>query len=948
MNMNTSVFSRTPSVAVYNARGQGIREIQYYRHPDTPDTTEARITRHGYDARGSLTQSADPRLYAAGRVNFTWLTDLTGAALHADSVDAGPTASLNDAAGRPAAALTAEGMLRTWLYEGNTLPGRLTAVTEKSPDGAVRTTERYVWSAATPEAKPLNLAGQCVRHYDTAGRTQINSVALSGAVSSESVQRLADGAVADWQGSTEAQWGAPLTGMVYVSQTTTDVTGNILTLTDATDNIQRLAWNVAGQLAGSWLTLKGGTEQIIVRSLTYSAAGQRLREEHGNGVVTLYAYEPQTQRLTGVKTERPAGHAAGEKVLQDLRYAYDPVGNVLTVGNAAEAPRFWRNQKVVAQNTYAYDSLYQLASATGREMANAGQQGSTPPAGATFDSATYTNYARQYCYDGGGNLTQIRHSAPAVNNNYTTDITVSNRSNRALVSTFTTAPQQVDAFFTAAGNQKQLQPGQVLSWTVRGELAQVAPVTRNGEAADREDYRYDGNSQRVSKTTIQKTGDTTRTRKVIYLPGLELRSVMSGSRVTELLQVTTVGEAGRAQVRVLHWEGVPPEGIVNNQVRYSYGDLIQSAGLEVDQGGNVISAEEYYPYGGTAVLVSRNQTEVAYKSVRYSGQERDATGLYYYGYRYYQPWSGRWLSADPAGTVDGLNLYRMVRNNPTTLWDDNGLAPKKAEDGYYYHLTSAKNLASIVERGFIPQGSAGPTLSEGDLLKRQQGTLRAIYNQVASIVNKGAIPKNKIAPGNFIMPDEFWQKFQTEAGNIIGDTSIESIDVKLKNAIELSAASLDKAAFGKKYTGLNTTSIDKERQGILSNDVINKIIMQKPVLQQQKEAENTKGYIYMAATKNTLEKYAGAFKAQAGASADGSQAPGLIILAIHESVFSEGILEEDMQEPDSAVRYQGQVNPESLGFVNTKGEIVGNTSNEVVLNYESALSFIRKRENYNA
>lgn len=49
--------------------------------------------------------------------------------------------------------------------------------------------------------------------------------------------------------------------------------------------------------------------------------------------------------------------------------------------------------------------------------------------------------------------------------------------------------------------------------------------------------------------------------------------------------------------------------------------------------------------------------------------------MYYYGYRYYQPWIGRWLSADPAGTIDGLNLYRMVRNNPVTLHDPDGRMP---------------------------------------------------------------------------------------------------------------------------------------------------------------------------------------------------------------------------------------------------------------------------------
>nr|WP_255701913.1 RHS repeat-associated core domain-containing protein [Bordetella sp. LUAb4] len=95
--------------------------------------------------------------------------------------------------------------------------------------------------------------------------------------------------------------------------------------------------------------------------------------------------------------------------------------------------------------------------------------------------------------------------------------------------------------------------------------------------------------------------------------------------------------------------------------------------METDKDGNVITQEEYYPYGGTAVLASRSNSEVKYKYIRYCGKERDATGLFYYGLRYYQPWIGRWINPDPAGTVEGQNLYRMVRNNPLTLQDRAGL-----------------------------------------------------------------------------------------------------------------------------------------------------------------------------------------------------------------------------------------------------------------------------------
>lgn len=231
-----------------------------------------------------------------------------------------------------------------------------------------------------------------------------------------------------------------------------------------------MAYDVAGLLSGSWLTVKDGTEQVIVQSLTYSAAGQKLREKHGNGVVTTYTYEPETQRLTGIRTERSAGHSSGPKVLQDLRYEYDPVGNVLKISNHAEETCFWRNQKVVQENTYAY------------EMANAGQQGSGLPSASVplpTDSSEYTSYTRAYTYDTAGNLTQVHHS-PATGSGYTTTITISDRSNRAVLSTLTENPADVDALFTADGQQKQLQPGQALVWTPRNELLQVTSVVRDG------------------------------------------------------------------------------------------------------------------------------------------------------------------------------------------------------------------------------------------------------------------------------------------------------------------------------------------------------------------------------------------------------------------------------------------------------------------------------------
>ncbi|MDE9571804.1 RHS repeat protein, partial [Xenorhabdus bovienii] len=81
-------------------------------------------------------------------------------------------------------------------------------------------------------------------------------------------------------------------------------------------------------------------------------------------------------------------------------------------------------------------------------------------------------------------------------------ITVSNRSNRAVLNTLTKDPAQVDTLFDKGGHQLQLLPGQPLIWTGRGELQQVTPVSR-GDQSDKETYRYDADSQRIVKVSTQ-------------------------------------------------------------------------------------------------------------------------------------------------------------------------------------------------------------------------------------------------------------------------------------------------------------------------------------------------------------------------------------------------------------------------------------------------------------
>lgn len=656
--MSARLHRKTPAINAVDGRSLPVRQVAYCRSKEG-EKPQMRASRQEYDVAGRLIAQRDPRLANATVANLATVYSLSGKPLRVNSVDAGWRLNLLGDAGQ---------ILRSWDQRGNHWQStydnqlRLIATEEQAAGKELRKVECLSYGDSSQESAALNQCGALIRHDDSAGTLIVEAYALCGKPLGQTRHMLIEAAHPDWPTDLKDRDGLLEKGEGYKTSWSYDALGQVIQQTDAARHEQHYAFDVAGQLKSASLKIKGtGAQKTIVEDLVYNAFGQVESQTAGNGVTSRAMFDPANGRLTSLSASAPG------RTLQDLRYTYDAVGNVLQITDNVQPERFNSNQRVKPVSTFTYDSLYQLTSATGREAAGLTHPHALPTAGTIpFDPTQLFNFTELYTYDDGGNLTELRHVREG--NNYTRTLNVAAASNRlASWSQGDDTTTRITLDFDDNGNLQALCPGQPLAWNSRNQLDCVVLVKRENSADDTEHYAYDSSGQRVRKIKTTHAAAMIHTEEVRYLPGLEIRT-----RHNERLEVITL-QAGRCNVRYLHWTEGRPSRIAANQLRYSLDDHLGSSSLELDDKADLISQESYLPYGGTAWVASRSAVEADYRTIRYSGKERDASGLYYYGHRYYAPWLQRWISPDPAGTVDGLNLYCMVGNNPVRFVDPSGL-----------------------------------------------------------------------------------------------------------------------------------------------------------------------------------------------------------------------------------------------------------------------------------
>lgn len=683
----SSLHQHTPSLTAFDPRGLTLRTVAYHR-ARAQDEPQTRVHRQTFSAGGQLQQQWDARLHRlhktdpAVQPNQRLRHSLSGRVLRSHSIDAGWRIALSGIAGQLLWVWDARGSQQRYEFDAVLRP---VAVFEQADDDArERCTERLEYAVMNTLHAARNQCGRLIRHDDPAGSVLFEQYALSGAVARQGRLFLRAEEALDWSAQLDVR-KAQLETERHTSAWRYDALGGLVEQTDAKGNRQQSLYGPEGELTEASLVFSSGTRKRLFDLRTYNAQGQVESERAGNNVLTLATYRPHDGRLLKLTARRSANTQA---VLQDLTYTYDRIGNVLSISDAAQPTTWSSNSKIDAIASFEYDTLSQLIKATGRENAQH-KYGPALPALVQFastDSSLMRNYTRHYQYNEGGNLVQMQH-VPSSGQGYTQRLNTATHSNHSVLNGLDSDADPLKGF-DQNGNQLLLMRGQAISWNLRNQLQRVTQVVREQGSSDDETYGYDGGGLRVFKRRSSLAKNGQHVEQVRYLPGLELHS---NDATGESFMVLSI-EGGLTRVRALVWEHKRPAEVADEQLRFSLVDATASSTLELDEQAALLSQEGYYPFGGTAWWAAKSQVEARFKTVRYSGKERDTTGLYYYGYRYYAPWLMRWISADPAGDVDSLNLYAMVGNNPVTFTDAVGLAPN--------HML-ARSLAIIILTGAL-------------------------------------------------------------------------------------------------------------------------------------------------------------------------------------------------------------------------------------------------------
>lgn len=623
----TTTDARSKAVASYSDVRDQVRVVD-----EGPDSTGVGMpairTGYGYDAAGQLVEVTDN----GGNVT-TIEYDLLGRQTAVDTPDGGLVEQEWDPAGNLVALITptlrAKSERITYAYDFEHLTGvdypETQLAKRGSPPAFLPSPDvTYVWGA---KGAAGNGAGRVVRVEDGA-RYQDLTYDRLGAIASE---------IATMR-STHL---TPLTLAEYTFETSFryDGLGRLLGVTYPDGEQLSNTFDAGGLLNGIKGTWSGGDVQYL-RRLEYDEFNYRAFQETGNGVTTEYTRDPNTRRLERQVTTTPV------RIVQDLNYEYDLVGNVERYDNNTPVPG---SDLMGGSSTqvYGYDPFYRLTSADGTY---------------NYPPTKRREYSWDASYDALGNVTA--------------------------------KSQRDEDFSTPTGGKGIVVKPTTYSFDPIRYVPGRHQISQIGSVA----YKYDADgsflgTQVGGKWQRSVVWDAARRARIIgdtgsttdYTYDESGRLAIERGKSAETLYVNRWYTVRSGNITKHIWadgDRLATQQVLDPTERrnyYLHKDLQGSTNAVTDDGALLFQHLEYFPSGERWIVEESNQYRTPYLfGGAYWEENRRLTDL---GERWYEPremflYSPEpILSEDPAQVIDDpalLPAYTYAQSNPLRLYDPDG------------------------------------------------------------------------------------------------------------------------------------------------------------------------------------------------------------------------------------------------------------------------------------
>jgi RHS repeat-associated protein len=433
----------------------------------------------------------------------------------------------------------------------------------------------------------------------------------------------------------------------YAYQANSDLLSTITLRNGATTRLTTTrVYDRWGRLQSQWAVANAASVQPTVGSgYTYNAAGQRIRQDLGDGTYWTYAYDSLGQ-LTGAQRRWPDGTLVAG---QQYGYLYDDIGNRKQSQEGGDA-----NGAGLQTTSYTANLLNQYSTITTPGVASVnGLANATNTV--TVNGAATVRQGEYWWRE-----TSVNNaSAPvwaslnvAASNGGTTNTTV----NRYVPKASEVPTYDDDGNQTGDGRW-------IYRWDAENRLVEMETTSTAitaGVPYAKVRWTYDPLGRRIQRQSWQGANPVVVT-KYVY-DGWQCIAELDGSNVVTATYAwgkdLSGSRTGAGGVGGLLWVHHAQHG----RHFYAYDGNGNVCGLTSATDGTRSGGYEYDPFGGVPRVDAGNPV-VSWNEWQFSTKRKDPVAdVVLYEYRGYDVRTGRWLSRDPIGERGGDNLYEFVGN----------------------------------------------------------------------------------------------------------------------------------------------------------------------------------------------------------------------------------------------------------------------------------------------